>query len=53
MEAIGEAMKTALQAVQNQALDMIGQVLPYGMAVMGGILVISLGIKVFKRVTGR
>lgn len=53
LEAIGEAMRTALQAVQAQALDMVGQVLPYAVAVMGGILVVSLGIKAFKRVTGR
>lgn len=53
MEAITTAVKTALATVQSDALGLIGDVLPYALAVMGAVLVVSIGIKVFKKVTGR
>lgn len=53
MEAITNAVKTALATVQSDALGLIGDVLPYAVAVMGAVLVVSIGIKVFKKVTGR
>lgn len=53
MEAITNAVKAALATVQSDALGLIGDVLPYALAVMGAVLVVSIGIRVFKRVTGR
>lgn len=53
MEAITTAVKTALATVQTDATALIGDVLPYALAVMGAVLVVSIGIKVFKKVTGR
>ena len=53
LEAITAAVQTALFAVQNDAMTLIGSVLPYALGVMGAVLVISIGIKVFKKVTGR
>lgn len=53
MEAITTAVKTALATVQSDALGLIGDVIPYALAVMGGVLVVSIGIKVFKKITGR
>lgn len=53
MEAITNAVKTALATVQSDATGLIGDVLPYALAVMGAVLVVSIGIRVFKRVTGR
>lgn len=53
MEAITTAVKTALNTVQSDAMGLIGDVLPYALAVMGAVLVVSIGIKVFKKVTGR
>ena len=53
MDTITSAVQTGLFAVQNDAMALIGTVLPYGLAVMGAVLVISIGIKVFKKVTGR
>ena len=53
MDTITSAMQTALFAVQNDAMTLIGAVLPYALAVMGAVLVISIGIKVFRKVTGR
>ena len=51
--AITDAVKTGLASVQTEAVTMIGSVLPYAIAVMGGIIVVSIGLKVFKKVTGR
>ena len=53
MEAITTAIKTALATVQTDATALIGDVLPYALAVMGAVVVVSIGIKVFKKVTGR
>lgn len=53
MEAITTAVKTALATVQSDATALIGDVLPYALAVMGAVLVVAIGIKVFKKVTGR
>lgn len=53
MEAITTAVKTALVTVQSDATGLIGDVLPYALAIMGAVLVVSIGIRVFKKVTGR
>lgn len=53
MEAITTAMQTAMQSVQENATDMIGTVLPYALGIMGAVIVITVGIRVFRRVTGR
>ena len=53
MDTITSAVQTALFAVQNDAMDLVGSVLPYALAVMGAVLVVSIGIRVFKKVTGR
>lgn len=50
---IGTAMSTALTAIASDALTVIGTVAPVAVPVLGGILVIGIGIKVFKKVTGR
>ena len=53
MEAITGAVQSGFNTLAEQALDMIGTVFPYAIAVMGGVLVVTLGVKVFKRITGR
>lgn len=53
MAAVTEAVKTALSDVQTNALALIGDVVPYALTIMGAVLVVSIGIRVFKRVTGR
>ena len=53
MEAITTAVKTALATVSTDAQSLIGDVLPYALAIMGAGLVVSIGIKVFINVTGR
>lgn len=53
MEAITTAVKTALATVQSDATALIGDVLPYALTVMGAVLVVTIGVRVFKRITGR
>lgn len=50
---INSAVTTALGTVQSDALSLIAGVLPYALAIMGAIIVVMVGIRVFKRVAGR
>lgn len=53
LSAITSAVTTALASVQSDAMSLIASVLPYALAVMGAVIVVSIGIRVFKRVAGR
>lgn len=46
---IETAVTGALTTVQSDALSMIAAVLPYALAIMGAIVVITIGIRAFKR----
>lgn len=46
-------MTTALSTVQSEAMSLIASVLPYALAIMGAVVVVMIGIRVFKRVAGR
>lgn len=47
--AITTAVSTALATVQADALSLIATVLPYALAIMGAIVVVTIGIRAFKR----
>lgn len=44
---------SALSTVQTDAMTMISTVLPYALAIVGAVLVITVGIRVFKKISGR
>lgn len=46
---IPTAVTTALGTVQSDALSLIAAVLPYALAIMGAILVVTIGVRAFKR----
>jgi len=50
---INSAVTSALGTVQSDALSLIASVLPYALAIMGAIIVVMVGIRVFKRVAGK
>ena len=52
METITTAVTTALQGVSDDAMTMIGTVLPFALSIVGAGLVVVLGIKFFKKITG-
>ena len=53
MESIGGALVSGLTEAATGMIDVIADLLPVALAVMAGVLVVSFGIKVFKKVTGR
>lgn len=53
MADIGTALVTALTSVATGATDAIGDILPVAAPVLGGILIIRLGIKAFRSITGK
>ena len=53
VEAIATGVQTAMKTMSAEALELVGSVLPYALSVMGGVIVITIAIRVFKRVSGR
>ena len=53
MEAITTAMDTAFQAVQKNVVSMISTSAPYALGIIGTVLAVTLGIKVFKKLTAQ
>lgn len=47
--SVVSALSTALSSVAGEMTSAIGAVLPVALPVMGGILVVGIGIKVFKK----
>ena len=53
MEAITTALSTAITTIGTDAMDAIAKVLPAALPIFGALVVVSIGLRVFKRVTGR
>ena len=53
MDSVSAALVNGLTEVAVGMGDVIGAILPIALAVMSGVLVVSFGIKLFKKVTGR
>ena len=51
--SVGEALVTGLTETATGMISVVSSLLPIALGVMGGVLVISFGIKIFKKVTGR
>lgn len=48
-----EALKSALSTTADDCKDAIAGILPVALPVMGAIVVVGIGIKIFKKVTGK
>ena len=53
METIGSSLVSGLTEAATGMVDVLADLLPVALAVMSGVLVVSFGIKIFKKVTGR
>lgn len=53
VDAIQSAVSSALSSTQSDVMETIATVAPYGLAILGAILVITIGIKVFKKISGK
>ncbi|MDK2964716.1 hypothetical protein [Lacrimispora sp.] len=52
MEAVTTALTSGIATIAADALSAVGSVIPVALPIVGAIVVVSLGLKVFKKVTG-
>lgn len=50
---VRDSLKTGFTTCANDMKGAIGDILPIALGVLAAILVIGVGIKIFKRITGR
>lgn len=53
MTSITTAMTTAFQNVQTNVIDVISKSTPYALGIIGTVLAVTIGIKVFKKLTAQ
>lgn len=53
MTAITSAMDTAFKAVQSNVVSIISTSTPYALGIIGTVLAVVIGIKVFKKLTAQ
>lgn len=53
IDAVGAALVSGLTEAATGMIDVLADLLPVALAVMTGVLTVSFGIKIFKKVTGR
>lgn len=53
MDGIVSTLTTSFSTVADNALTVIKAGLPYGLTIVGTVLAITIGIRVFKKVTGK
>lgn len=53
MSTVVTQVTTALATVQSDAMTMIQTVLPAALAIGGAVVVVTLGWRIFRRITGR
>lgn len=49
MEGVITALTTGITSIATSATDAIAKVLPVALPVMGAIVVVTIGVKIFKR----
>mgnify|MGYP004528404009 CR=1 FL=1 len=47
------ALTTGISTIASDAMGAIGSVVPAALPIMGAVVVVGIGIKVFKKVAGR
>ena len=53
MESVTTALTTSFTAVANSITGVIGDVLPIALPVVGAMIVVTTGIKIFKKVVSK
>lgn len=53
MAGITSALTSSFTEVGTSLTGVIGDVLPIALPIIGGVLVVSVGIKIFKKVTSK
>ena len=50
---VRSALTTSLTTVGNDLQGVISDVLPIGLGIVGAVMVVVFGVKIFKKLTGR
>lgn len=50
MESITTALTTALGTVSSNVLSTLGDILPAALTIVGAVMVVTLGIRVFRKI---
>lgn len=53
MEAVTTALTSGISTIAGDAMSAVGAVVPVALPIMGAIAVVGIGIKVFRKVTGK
>ena len=53
VSAVTTALTAGISSIANDAMSAIGSVIPLALPIVGAIVVVSVGIKVFRKVTGK
>lgn len=53
LSTIESALTTSFSEIGTSATGMIGKILPIALPVIGGVLIVMLGLKIFKRITNK
>lgn len=53
LSGIQTSMASAFKQVQTGAIDMVTAAVPYALVIIGTVLAVTIGIKVFKKLTAQ
>lgn len=53
MEAVTTALTSGITTIAGEAMTAVGSVIPVALPIVGAIVVVSIGLRVFKKVTGK
>lgn len=53
MEAVTSALTSGISSIATDAMTAVGSVIPVALPIMGAVVVVGIGIKVFKKVAGK
>jgi uncharacterized protein (DUF697 family) len=53
MEGIVTALTTSFTEIGTELTGIVGKVLPIALPIIGGVLVVTVGIKIYKKVTNK
>lgn len=53
LDTVKTGMVSGLTAASASIMDVLGSILPIALGILAAVLVITIGIRVFRRVTGR
>lgn len=53
MESIMTSLTTAFTAISTNLMSVFGDIVPIALGIVGAVLVVNFGVKMFRRLTGR